>query len=87
VPQQALFLLNGALAAEQAGHLAARPEVASAANTEARIAALYRAVFAREPSPEESKFAAEFLAAADAATGWKQLAAALIATNEFAFVD
>jgi hypothetical protein len=87
VPQQALFLLNGALAAEQAAHVASRPEVATAANTEARIVALYRVVFAREPSPEEVKLAADFLASADAATGWKQFAAALIATNEFAFVD
>ncbi|MEX0642625.1 MAG: hypothetical protein WD468_07980, partial [Pirellulales bacterium] len=76
-----------ALVAEQAGHLAARPDVASATDANARITALYRTVFARDPSPDEAKLAADFVVAADAGTAWTQLAQALIAANEFAFID
>ena len=53
VPQQALFSMNAPFVIEQAKALAARPDVAGAATTEARVAALYRAVLARSPAPAE----------------------------------
>ncbi len=67
VPQQALFSMNAPFVIEQAKALAARPEVAAAPTTEARIAALYRAVLARSPAPAEVQAAARFLAPADPA--------------------
>lgn len=52
-PQQALFLMNSPFFAEQARALAARPEVAREADAAGRIRALYRRLFAREPSAGE----------------------------------
>ena len=63
VPQQALFSMNAPFVIEQARALAARPDVAGAPTTEARIAALYRAVLARPPAPAEVQAAARFVAA------------------------
>jgi hypothetical protein len=53
VPQQALFLMNSPFMVDQARSLAKRPEVAAAAEAPARVRALYRRVFGREPSDEE----------------------------------
>jgi hypothetical protein len=53
VPQQALFLMNNPFLVEQARALAARPEVARAADAEARVRALYRVLFARAAAEEE----------------------------------
>jgi hypothetical protein len=61
VPQQALFGMNSEFVVEQARALAARPEVAGAADTPARIRSLYRLVFAREPESSELAAAAQFL--------------------------
>ena len=60
VPQQALFSMNSPLVIEQARALAARPEVAGGASPEARIAALYRRVLARPPTPPSSRPPARF---------------------------
>ena len=93
VPQQALFLMNSPFVVEQAQALAQRPEVVAAQNNSDKIAALYRAVFARNADDEERKLAEQFLQAAPpAADGVKlspveQLAQLLLLTNEFTYVD
>lgn len=53
VPQQALFFLNSPFVAEQALHVAARPEVTNATTPADRIQQLYRAVFGRAPEKWE----------------------------------
>ncbi|MFN3484699.1 MAG: PSD1 and planctomycete cytochrome C domain-containing protein [Planctomycetota bacterium] len=60
-PQQALFLMNSPFIAEQARALAARPEVTRAADAAGRVRALYRLLFAREPSADEFALGARFL--------------------------
>jgi hypothetical protein len=96
VPQQALFSMNAPFVIEQATALAALPDVAGAATDAKRLDALYRAVLARSPAPEELTAAARFLAfsetsrsAADPArlTRLEQLAQVLLMTNELLFVD
>ena len=86
VPQQALFLMNSPFVREQATALAARPEMASAGNPDAKVAALYRLALGRAPTPAELALGREFVA--DAAAGrWEQYAQVLLLSNEFAFVD
>ncbi len=86
VPQQALFLMNSPFVQEQAKGLAARPEMASAGNPEAKVTALYRLALGRAPTATELTLGREFVA--DASAGrWEQYAQVLLLSNEFAFVD
>ena len=66
VPQQALFLLNSPFIAEQARHLAHRPEVERATEPAQRTQVLYRLVFGRIPTPHEAEIGRRFLASAAA---------------------
>jgi hypothetical protein len=61
VPQQALFLMNSPFIAEEAKHLVAREEVQYAGETSARIRALYRIVFGRDPNAEEIELGVEYV--------------------------
>jgi hypothetical protein len=88
--------MNAPFVIEQAKALAARPEVAGVPSSEARIAALYRAVLARPPAPAEVQAAARFVAPADPGaresghshlSRWEQLAQVLLMANELLFVD
>jgi hypothetical protein len=87
VPPQALYFMNGPFVAEATARLLARPEIAAADNTPDRIARLYEAILARQPTGEEQQLAAAFLGDAPAAESWQQLVQALLMTNEFVFVD
>jgi len=92
VPQQALFLMNSPLVAQQARQLVARPEVSQTADPPTRITSLYRIVFGRTPSPDEMRVGIEFATApAETPAGgfgpWEQYAQLLLLTNEFAYVD
>jgi cytochrome c553 len=91
VPQQALFALNSSFLIEQAKSLAARPEITSHAEPAARVAALYRIAFAREPAETEAAASMAFLnAAADGQSQlsrWEQLAQVLLASNELMYLD
>jgi mono/diheme cytochrome c family protein len=93
IPQQSLFLMNSPFAIEQGQTLAARPEVVAAADTEAKIVALYRAALARSPDSQELEIARNFITQAEAdsqgarLSPWEQLAQLLLMTNEFAYVD
>jgi hypothetical protein len=96
VPQQALYSMNAPFVIEQAKALATRANVAGAATTERRIAALYRDVLGRSPTPAESQVAARFVAEDGSDPGksgrsqlsrWEQIAQVLLMTNEFLFVD
>jgi hypothetical protein len=59
VPQQALYLMNSPFVAEQAIHLAGRREIDAEQSPEARIRALYRIAYQREPSPSELEWGVE----------------------------
>ncbi len=105
-PQQALFMLNSPFMLEHARRLAARPEVTGATGAAERIRALYRLVYAREPTAAQLGFGTEFVATAEREadpppsgwllalglarpplSAWEQYAQALLAANEFIFVD
>jgi hypothetical protein len=91
VPQQALFALNAPFVLRQARDLAARPEVAGAADDAARIAALYRAVLARDPTADETAACGEFVAGGthdgSQVSAWEELAQVLLASNEVMYLD
>ena len=94
VPQQALFLLNSPFVVEQARLLAARPEVANAKEPSKRIGQLYRLVYGRPPTPEETEMGLGFVQSQPAAgpgnaglDAWGRYAQVLLLSNEFAFVN
>ncbi len=60
VPQQALFMMNHPFVMDQARHLGAHPEVAAAEGIEAKVTALYRRIFARDPTSDEIDLARPF---------------------------
>jgi hypothetical protein len=90
-PQQALFGLNSPFLIEQAKGIAGRREVHAGPATEDRIRALYRLVFARDPSDAEIAAGARFLDAAangkSELSPWEQYAQVLLLTNELVFID
>ncbi|MCB1234246.1 MAG: PSD1 domain-containing protein [Verrucomicrobiae bacterium] len=88
VPQQTLFALNSAFIQDRAEALVKSPEIRDAASEEDRVARLYRRVFRRAPEPEEVALAKEFLKSSEnVGAAWARLAHALLASNEFNFID
>jgi hypothetical protein len=97
VPQQSLAVLNAPLVVAAARQVAIRVdrEIGDTSNKDVRTVALWRAVLARSPSPDEQATALAWLAKetprdeSDTATftRWDRLAQALLATAEFQFVD
>jgi hypothetical protein len=79
VPTQRLFFMNSGLAAEAARGLAARLE---GSDTE-RIRQAYRLLFGRAPHARELALGREFLRSGP----WPHYAQALLASNEFTFID
>ena len=86
VPQQTLFALNSVFIQGRAKALLGLPEVQSVDAGPDRIRAVYRRVYAREPSEEEIQLASEYLTGTDQ-TSWITWIHALLAANEFHFVD
>ncbi|MBX3413309.1 MAG: PSD1 domain-containing protein [Pirellulales bacterium] len=94
VPQQALYLMNAPFVIEQAQHVAALPEIASAADPASRAQALYRQILARGAEPDELELALQYVSHAEShpqadtqLNPWQRLAQVLLLTNEFTFVD
>ncbi len=96
VPQQALFAMNSPFMMEQAVSIVARAEVANATSAEARIQALYRLAFQRNPTKQEIEIATSFIQATEKEqrtsqrsqlTPWQQYAQVLLSTNEFVFAE
>jgi mono/diheme cytochrome c family protein len=102
VPLQQLFVLNSEFMITNATAVAARLKAAtstSEALTEAwRIEQAYRLIFGRSPTERELKLGLEYLSGPEAQLAddskssakmsrWQKYAQALLATNEFAFVD
>jgi hypothetical protein len=91
VPQQALFGMNSPFVIEQAKHLAARAEVAAAADAAGRVQALYRLVYSRSADADElaagTRFLEEPVPTDSSLAPIEQYAQALLLANEFVFVD
>ena len=94
VPQQTLFALNSDFIQDRAASLAravmtSADEVDDATNEE-KISRLYRRTFSRDPRTDELQLAMRFLSTgtnAEEGKVWQQLAHALLAANEFVFLD
>src|SRR5262249_43249633 len=91
VPQQQLFVLNSDFMIASAKSLALRVQNA-AAKDEERVALLHRWAYGRAPTAAEARLALEFLREAtpgpdDKLTAWEQYAQAILASNEFVWVD
>ncbi len=84
VPLQKLFFMNSPFVIDQSAALSAR--VAKIApNDDQRIAATYRFILQREPTPEERKLAHEFIDRnADA---WPEYTQILLSSNEFTYLN
>ncbi len=90
VPQQQLFVLNSEFMLRQAKAFAER--VRKGATTDAdRIALAYRLAYGRPPTGAEVEIGLGFLevpaVSDDKLTKWEQYAQALLAANEFLYVD
>lgn len=95
VPQQTLFALNSEFIQDRAIKLASLSQSAVGDNDTLRVEWLYRRLFSRNPEPEEVEIAIQFVRSSVArvnsekssSNGWQRLAHALLASNEFIFVD
>ncbi|HEX3313578.1 MAG TPA: DUF1549 and DUF1553 domain-containing protein, partial [Gemmataceae bacterium] len=94
VPQQQLFVLNSAFVVESAKALAARVQKDAKADPE-RVARLFALAVGRPATSEESAVALDYLKETDPAadrpkvklTRWERLSQAVLAGNEFMYVD
>ncbi len=86
-PLQALFFLNSPFLRAQAEGVNRQPEIAELPAAAARIAALYRRIFARLPDPTELALAQSYLGATPTEPQWTQFAQALLLSNEFFYCD
>ena len=90
VPQQTLFALNSGFVQDRAVALFDLPEIQETESSSARIEAIYRRIFSRSASPEEVAVALEYVGEGSEDTNearWSQFVHALLASNEFLFVD
>ena len=92
VPQQQLFVLNSDFMIQSAEALAARLEKA-ASSDEQRITLAYQWAYSRAPTADELQFSLKFLSIAtenrgdDRLSVWGQFTQAILAANEFAWID
>ncbi|MCA9199727.1 MAG: PSD1 domain-containing protein [Planctomycetales bacterium] len=91
VPQQSLFALNSSFIQDRAAKLAERTDVPDATEDSQRIVCMYRIALSRSPSAAEIQTALDFVTSSTANSNpqnrWQQLAHALLASNEFVFLD
>ncbi|MFZ9791450.1 MAG: PSD1 and planctomycete cytochrome C domain-containing protein [Gemmataceae bacterium] len=84
VPQQALFMMNSPFVLEQG--LAFSQRFENAPDEDARLVAMYRQAYQRQPTSEELSSLKEFIASGPSA-GFFQIAQVMLASNEFQFID
>jgi hypothetical protein len=89
VPQQTLFALNSEFIRGRARALVAREEIQKAKSEEERVRLIYQRVYSRNPSTEEIRAALDYLVDPKQrdVDGLVNFAHALLASNEFHFVD
>jgi hypothetical protein len=94
VPQQQLFVLNSPFVVEHARALAARLQT-EAKDDAARVRLAYELAFARPAGDADVQLALHYFSAVDPTeerprarlTRWERFAQALLASNEFMYVD
>lgn len=89
VPQQQLFVLNSDFTINTARAFARRLATATAKDEE-RVLLAFRLAYGRTPSPEETRVSLEFVRGAamnDRLSPWEQFAQAILASNEFMWID
>ncbi len=92
VPQQQLFVLNSNFMVNMAKAFATRVQKEAASDPE-RIRLAYRLAFGRSPTAQEQALGERFLKlplgkqGRDQLSRWEQYAQALLATNEFIYLD
>jgi hypothetical protein len=86
-PLQQLFVLNSPFLRRRATDLVHRLNAEAPGNTEARVRRAYLLLFGRPATERQVSLALEFLAAAQPQTAWVEYAQALLASNEFLFID
>ena len=82
-PLQKLFLLNSSFMRAQARAFAARLTADPKETDERRIRRAYRALFSRDPAPEETRLALDYLSG----SAWEHYAQILLVSNEMSYVD
>ncbi len=90
VPQQTLFALNSEFIQDRAAALAALAGRENGDDATRRLEWLYLRVYSRAPTPAEADLALNYLRTAESnapKSAWPRLAHALLAANEFVFVD
>ena len=83
-PLQRLYLLNSGFIRNQAEKFSARLERDAGETVTERIGHAYRLAFGRDPSGDELNWASEYLASGGT---WTEYAQALLASNEFMYVN
>ena len=91
VPQQQLFVLNSDFFVRQAKNLAGRLQTEAGGDLESKIAYAYQLLFSREPDEQEVELAQVFLQQPNEGNAklsrLEQYAQALLASNEFLYID
>ncbi len=100
VPQQTLFALNSDFIQDRALKLESLSQTATGDSDSRRVEWLYRRIFSRNPEPKEIELAIQFIQSSSglvngglvngeksSSSPWQRLAHALLASNEFIFVD
>jgi hypothetical protein len=97
VPQQTLFALNSEFIQDRAAKIASATGKDSDQNNSQRVSELFRRILGRDPQTEEEQLALKFIdesnnqsiegQSSDPLIAWTQLAHALLASNEFIFID
>jgi hypothetical protein len=91
-PVQQLFVLNSSLMQSRAEALSRRVRTESPTDVAEQVRLAHRLLFTRAPTTEETNLGVEFLKAsiAEGSTSelaWRQYAQALLASNEFQFIE
>jgi hypothetical protein len=87
VPQQALYFLNSDFVVTQAQDLLDLPEIKNTTDTTVRLQKLFERCYAREAGTEEIELMVKYLQSHAVKDAWLNVTQALLATNEFLFVD
>ncbi|MBU6384980.1 MAG: DUF1553 domain-containing protein [Planctomycetes bacterium] len=97
VPQQTLFALNSEFIQDRAAKIASASKKDSDQNNTQRVSELFRRILGRDPKTDEEQLALKFIEesntpslegqSSDPQIAWTQLAHALLASNEFTFID
>ena len=97
VPQQTLFALNSEFIQDRAAKIASATKKDATQSKTDRISELFQRILGRRPNADEEQLALKFIdessqasiegQAPDSEKGWTQLAHALLASNEFTFID